>query len=575
MSVQSAVRVDGRSLTLQDIWDVAVSSANVAVDPTVKDRLDTSADFVRKEVEAAIRRAQEDREAPQGSGAESIDAALDRKRLAIYGVTTGFGALKGNFLQDEESARQLQENIILSHSAGVGEPFDEEVTRAVMLVRANTLASGYCGVRFCLLEQLVRMLNAGVLPVIPEQGSVGASGDLAPLAHLGLGLIGKGPVRFQGQVYSNIAALKSAHGAEASVESLDERFQLSFKEGLALVNGLALTTAIAALNIRRASQLLLWADVIGSMTAEAIKFAPRAFDPLVFDRIYGHQGAKVSAAIVRRMTVGSGLMNQSPDVHDPYSVRCLPQVHGAARDVLRFVASTVSNHLHTVDDDPVFFSSEQVRDCPPEGDGWMERLHFEHGHFHGAPLGYGMDFVAISMTDLSSISERRTAMLVDANHNRGGGQVPGFLTVSSAGATSGLMIAQCTAAALVSENKTLSHPASVDSIPTSASSEDHVSMATIAARKARKIIANTESVLAVELLSAAIALAFRTGDLRAPGDYRLYTMGAGTREVYDTLRSAFDGFRCFDGRDTTLYDKIAIVRQLMGSAPPTKAILGT
>ncbi len=539
------VTLDGTSLTIEDVVHVARDGAPVEIDPKIKPRLAE----VRKYVDQRVQ--------------ESTASHAGTKENAIYGVTTGFGALKGVLLDSTKDARQIQENIVVSHSAGVGAPLDDEIVRGVMLIRASTLAAGYSGVRYELIDRLVGMLNSGILPVIPEQGSVGASGDLAPLAHLALGLIGLGPVRFEGGVIPALSRFKSK---EKRLQPFLNKFRLSYKEGLALINGLAVTAAIGALNVQKARELLAWADAIGSMTAEAVLGAPRAFDEIVF-KVYGHAGAKISAVNVRRMTAGSELLNGSPDVHDPYSVRCIPQVHGAVRDTLCYAATSVQNHLRSVDDDPIFFTIEEAAASTPPVDGWTERLHYEHGHFHGAPLGYAMDYLSIAMTDLGSISERRIAMLVDKNHNRG---LPGFLTYSRSGTTSGVMLAQYVAASIVSENKVLSHPASVDNVPTSADTEDHVSMSTAAARKARSILTNIESVLSIELLCAALALAYRIGDLPSGEDVPARLMGEGTRELYKLMKSRFANFREFKERDCVLHDQIEKARQVIRSGPHFK-----
>lgn len=561
IETRDSVRIEGPGLAIADVVSVARLCTPVELDPSIRPRLEEIRSYIERKVEASTAAEAKRRE----SGAAREDPRT-LKEDAIYGVTTGFGALKGTFLANKEDAALLQENIVISHSAGVGQPLDDATVRAIMLIRASTLAAGYSGVRWELIDRLVRMLNRGVLPVIPEQGSVGASGDLAPLAHLALGVVGLGPVHYEGREYPRLGALP-LDGA------ISPEFKLSYKEGLALINGLAVTAALAALNVARARELLEWANIIGSMTAEAVLAAPRAFDEIVF-KIYRHEGAKAVAERVRGMTAGSELINSSADVHDPYSIRCIPQVHGAVADTLQFAESSVARHLRSVDDDPVFFTEAEIEEFPAPADGWRKRLHYEHGHFHGAPLGYAMDFLGIVMSDLASISERRIAMLVDKNHNRGTrfeaqeAEVPAFLTYSPNHTTSGVMLAQYVAASLVSENKVLSHPASVDTIPTSADSEDHVSMSTTAARKARSIIANVESVLAIELLCAGLALAYRVGDLRTQAEMgRPPRLGDGTRKVYDLLKSRLDDFSGFRQRDCILYDQVEKVKQLLRSEP--------
>jgi histidine ammonia-lyase len=571
------VNIDGKSLTLEDVVAVARSNTRVEIRIETKHRLmDTSRDL-KDTVEGTLAwvrlRTKKDKEA-KGFGREM-------KRRMIYGTTTGFGELKTKYIKEPKKAKDLQRNIVLSHASGVGPELDRDTIRAIMLLRANTLASGYSGVRPIVVEQLAAFLNADVYPSIPEQGSVGASGDLAPLAHLALGLIGEGRVNYrktnkkstQVLPFDNLAKLKDEHPGVG----VRRRIQLSYKEGLALVNGLTVMTGIAALAFADARNLLEWADVIGAATLEGILGSSRAFDKLVFT-VYEHEGASTSAGNVRGMIAGSALINQSTDVHDPYSVRCIPQVHGAVRDALGYVGTTLRHQLNSVDDDPIIFSAIEMisRDNEPM-DGWLERKHFEQGNFHGEPVAFAMDLLAIAAAELGSISERRIQMLLDKHHNR---DLPACLVDNPAGVNSGYMIAQYTAAALVSENKGLCHPASVDSIPTSANTEDHVSMGTIAARKARRVIENVRNILAIELLCSTEALSYRLKDQKVTTDPKAKEKravvtgecGIRTRLLYDSVRKGNTRIELLKGRDVILHKLIDRARNEFLTKSPSEFI---
>jgi histidine ammonia-lyase len=504
---------------------------------------------------------------------------IELKKVMIYGVTTGFGAFKQDYFKSEEDALKLQKNLVLSHVCGVGPYFDDETVRAVMLLRAHNLAAGYSGVRPELADRLVEFLNCGLIPLIPEQGSVGASGDLAPLAHLALALIGEevsaasGKMKtlsYNGKEYSSLKEVKRKNPKHAGLRKLSDKYDLYFKEGLALLNGTEVMTAAAVLAYQDAWHLLDWADAVGAMTLESILGSSRAFDKVVFS-VYRHKGASQSAENVRRLITGSRLVNKSERVHDPYSVRCIPQVHGTVRDALNYIGRILQEHFNSIQDDPILFSEIEVKKTPPS-DGWGERLHFEHGHFHGEPVAVAMDLLAIVMSELGAISERRIQMLLDPHHNQG---LPAALVDNPDGLNSGYMLAQYTAAALASENKTLSHPASVDSIPTSANTEDHVSMGTIAARKARKVVDNVENILAIEALCATEALSFRMGWQRItetnPITIKKEMMtgdpGTGTGKVYDLLRGK-KGIPLLGGEDRVLYPFIQQARDVLKKSSP-------
>ena len=398
----------------------------------------------------------------------------------MYGVTTGFGNF-ADVVIPHDKLRELQLNLVRSHSAGVGEPLGEAETRALMVLRANTLAKGFRGVRPETLELLVAMMNARVHPVIPSQGSVGASGDLAPLAHLALALVGEGFCLGQ---HAPVSRGRSQAAGLAPVV-------LEAKEGLALINGTALITAIGGLAVAEAERLVRTADVVGALSLDALKGTDVAFDP----RIHAARpqpGQQVSASNLRRLLAGSPIRESHRDcgkVQDAYSLRCMPQVHGACRDALGFATRAFEVELNAATDNPMVFAET------------AELL--SGGNFHGQPVAMAADVMAIAAAEIGAISERRIERLM----NPALSDLPAFL-VGDGGLNSGLMIAHVTAAALASESKALAHPASVDSIPTSANKEDHVSMGVTAAWKAARIVTNTRRVLAIEVLAACQALEF-------------------------------------------------------------------
>lgn len=398
---------------------------------------------------------------------------------AVYGVNTGFGKFAGVRIEPEQ-VRELQRNLLLSHAIGVGEPFATEVVRGMLLLRAQSLALGYSGVRPVIVEYLLEFLNKGVHPVVPSQGSVGASGDLAPLAHMSLPLIGEGEVEYGGRVRPAAEVLASLHLLPLVLEA---------KEGLALINGTQAMTSTLALLVWDGALLLKATDLAAAMSVEAIKGSHRPFMEGVV-RLRPHPGAVAVSANLRRLLQDSDIQRSHIDcdkVQDAYSLRAVPQVHGASRDALAHVLDVVKRELGSVTDNPLVFADEDEV--------------ISAGNFHGQPLALAADYAAIALAELANISERRTEQML----NPALSGLPAFLA-DQGGLHSGLMIGQYTAAALVSENKVLAHPASVDSIPTSANQEDHVSMGTHACRKARQIFENTLWVLAIELVSAAQAL---------------------------------------------------------------------
>ncbi|MCA9522767.1 MAG: histidine ammonia-lyase [Myxococcales bacterium] len=448
----------GEPLELADVLAVARDNARVALSREVIERVKAC-------------RAQ-------------IDAIVRDPDKMVYGVNTGFGALAEVQISPDQM-RQLQRNLILSHSCGVGEAFDRPMTRAVMLLRAQVLALGHSGVRPELIELLVEMLNRGVHPRIPRRGSVGASGDLAPLAHLALVLIGRGEAELGGFVMAGEEALEKAGLRPLELEA---------KEGLSLINGTQVMAALAATLWDRARRLCTVADLAGAMSLDALMGTPRAFIPEL-QQLRPHPGQRVSAANLTRLLSGSAIVDSHVGcrkVQDPYSLRCMPQVHGATRDVVDYVGRVVAIEVNSATDNPLVLADGSV---------------VSGGNFHGQPLAFALDFLAIAVAELANIAERRIEQLVNPHLNSG---LPAFLT-PEVGLNSGYMIAQVAAASLVAENKVLAHPASVDSIPSSANREDHVSMGVTAGLKAQQIVDNTRTVLATELLCAAQGL-----DLRRP-----------------------------------------------------------
>lgn len=426
--------------------------------------------------------------------ATSAQPAIERSRRfveeliargdVVYGINTGFGALSEMIVPPGE-LRQLQINLVRSHACGVGDPLDQRAVRAMLLHRANVLAKGFSGCRPVVIETLLAMLNAGVHPVIPSRGSVGASGDLAPLAHLALVTIGEGEAFFQGECLL---------GGEALHRAGLTPLQLEAKEGLALLNGTQAMTAVGGLALFNAVQLAQAADVIGALTLEALRGTPVAFDEKIH-AVRPHTGQAASAARLRALLAQSPIREShrnkdiDPRVQDAYALRCMPQVHGAVRDALAHAQGIVEIEINSATDNPLIFAEQG------------EVL--SGGNFHGEPVALAYDYAAIAIADLATISERRVERLVNPQLSG----LPAFLSPHP-GTNSGLMIAQVTAAALIAENNVLAHPASVFTLPTSANKEDHVSMGMTAALKLAQIVRNVETVLAIELLCAAQGLEF-------------------------------------------------------------------
>jgi histidine ammonia-lyase len=479
--------LDGGSLTIEQLVAIARHGAEVACDPSTDDRVEKAEALIARVVDN-YRRAWEAGET----------AATE------YGVTTGFGEFKDKPIAPGD-LEQLQRNLLLSHSVGVGEHFAAEIVRGALATRLNAFLKGHSGVRRKLVKIVEAMLNRGVIPIVPIHGSVGASGDLCPLSHLFGVLLG------EGRFYTTTdGTIRDAHDLPTLLGFTPEELLPTFKEGLALVNGANFSATLLALAVHDTEQLASVADTNAALALEALGGCTRALDSKVHEA-RGQRGQIESAAAIRSVLDGSRLVERSGAVQDVYSVRCAPQVHGATRDAIRYTREVATRELNAATDNPLFFPGAgdpediQFRANWPEGYSGDQRLAYSAGNFHGQPLALAADFLGIAAAELANIAERRTQTLLDANQNRG---LPPNLTTRP-GVNSGLMIAQYTAASLVSENKVLAHPASVDSIQTGANAEDHVSMSTHAARKLRSIVSNVEAVLAIERLVVAQAIEWR------------------------------------------------------------------
>src|SRR5437762_5296854 len=456
MAQATAIRLTGDDLRIDDVWAVAVEAADAALSDEARTKMRAARDLVER--------------------------AAHGTREHTYGINTGFGRFVAVAIPEEQTG-ELQLRLLRSHACGVGEPYPAEIVRAAMLLRANALAKGNSGARIETVELLLALLDRGVLPVVPSRGSVGASGDLAPLAHLALPLVGEGEAWLDGERLAGTDAL-----ARVGLKPV----QLEAKEGLSLINGTQFMAAFGALGLVRARRLAWAADLACAQSLEALQGSSTSFLPQVH-ALRPLRGQRDSAANVLRLLERSAINEAHrwcDKVQDAYSLRCAPQVHGASRDLLDYVDATVAAELNAATDNPLVFVDER-------------RL-ISNGNFHGQPLAFALDALAMAVSELANISERRVERL--GNPSLSGG-LPAFLT-GNGGLNSGFMIPQYVAASLVSENKVLSHPASVDSIPTSAGQEDHVSMGNASGLKAWQVLANAERVLAIELLAGAQAIEF-------------------------------------------------------------------
>ena len=456
MAQATAIRLTGDDLRIEDVWAVAFDGASAAL-----------SDDARRKMRAAR---------------DLVERAAHGSREHTYGINTGFGRFVSQSIPEEQT-EELQLRLLRSHACGVGEPYPSEIVRAAMLLRANALAKGNSGARIDTVELLLECLARGVLPSVPSRGSVGASGDLAPLAHLALPLVGEGEAWYDDELLTGADALAAA-GLEPT--------RLAAKEGLSLINGTQFMAAYGALGVVRARRLTRTADLACAMSIEALQGSRTSFLPQIH-RLRPLRGQSDSAANILRLLDVSAINEAHrwcDKVQDAYSLRCAPQVHGAARDLLDYVEGTVAVELNAATDNPLVLVEDE--------------LLVSNGNFHGQPLAFALDALAMACSELANISERRLERLVNPNLSDG---LPAFLTVDG-GLNSGFMIPQYVAASLVSENKVLCHPASVDSIPTSAGQEDHVSMGNASGLKTWQVLGNAESALAIELLAGAQAVEF-------------------------------------------------------------------
>ena len=468
------IYLDGNTLTIEDVVNVARNNFPVKLS---------------KEAVTLIKKSR-----------ASVEKSISLNK-PMYGLNTGFGKFE-NVAIDEDKMNELQLRLILADCVGVGDPFATEVVRAIMLLRVNALCKGYSGIRLSTVETLLAMINKGVHPVIPEKGSVGSSGDLCPLAHMVMPLIGDGEAEFGGKVMSGAAAMKKAN---------IKPVQLTSKEGLALINGTCAMMGVAAIAVYDAINIVKTADIVSALTCEALTGISDPYDARIH-KARPHKGQIDVAANMRKLIKGSHLTTRQAEkrVQDAYTLRCIPQIHGASRLALDYVAGVISTEINSATDNPlIFFENGDV---------------ISGGNFHGQPVAIAMDTLGIAMSEMANVSERRIERLVNPALSNG---LPAFL-VANGGLNCGFMVPQYCAAALVSENKILAHPASVDSIPTSANQEDHVSFGTIAARKARQIIDHAFHVLSIELICAAQGV-----DLRDKGSQLLSPIG---KTTYKSLR---------------------------------------
>ncbi|MBU2492504.1 MAG: histidine ammonia-lyase [Bacteroidetes bacterium] len=509
------LKIDGKSLTLEQIDFFFNDKPVVSLTSDAKKKINKARALVDKWVE---------------------------NDKVIYGVTTGFGEF-ANVKISHEKLEKLQENLIVSHSTGVGENLPPLIVKIMMLLRVNALARGHSGIRLSTLELLIDMINNNIIPVIPSQGSVGSSGDLAPLSHLVLAMIGKGYIQLVKNINDDNARNTRIISASAGLKKYKLKpVKLAAKEGLALINGTQMMTAFAANICINAKKLVKLADTSAALSHEALRATDKAYDKRLHElRPFKGQlnSAENMLKLIKDSEIRKSHLENDPRVQDSYSTRCIPQIHGASRDAVDYVCSRVEIELNSVNDNPLIF--------PEQGD------HLEGGNFHGQPMALAMDFMAIALSELANVAERRIERLVNGSLS----MLPRFLTANG-GLNSGLMIAQYTAASLVSENKVLSHPASVDSIPTSANQEDHNSMGSISARKCFQVLKNVQTVIAIELMSAAQGIEF----------LKPLKCGKGTGIAYSTIRKIVPPLK----NDRIIYKDIQKVLTLVKSGELLKEV---
>lgn len=501
---RQTLQLDGNSLSLEQIEDFVYHNTKIEIAASAREKVQSARDLVEEWV---------------------------AKDEPVYGVTTGFGEF-ANVKISHEDIRTLQKNLIMSHAVGCGESLPPFIVKIMMLLRINALLKGYSGIQFSTLELMAKLLNEDVIPLVPSQGSVGSSGDLVQLAHLVLALIGKGKVQYVKNIWD--ASLNKTVSSTAALKKLGlKKIELEAKEGLALINGTQMMTSFAAFIAVRANKLKKVADIAASLSHEALRATDKAFHPKLHElRPYKGQRdtAKNVLAMIKASKIRRSHIEDDPRIQDAYSIRCVPQVHGASRDAIDYITSRVAIEINSANDNPLIF--------PELG------MHIEGGNFHGQPMALAMDFMAIALSEYANVSERRTERMVNGALSG----LPRFLAFEG-GLNSGLMIAQYTAASLVSENKVLSHPASVDSIPTSANQEDHNSMGSIAAQKCYRILGNLEHVLAVELMTAAQAVEF----------LKPLKCGKGTLAAYEKIRTVIEPLL----KDRPLHEDLSKVTALV------------
>jgi histidine ammonia-lyase len=498
--------IDGSSLTLDVIESFLKTNPKITLSSASKKQVKRSRELVEKWVDSG---------------------------KVIYGVTTGFGEF-ANVLISRENLEELQENLILSHAVGCGDNLPPHIVKIMMLLRLNALAKGYSGIKPETLELIIEMLYNNIIPVVPSQGSVGSSGDLVQLAHLVLPMIGRSSVQIPENILNDDASRSVEIEAIDALKKIGAKpLRLQAKEGLALINGTQMMTAFASFIGIRAKKLIKMADIAASLSHEALRATDKAFNAKLHElRPFPGQltTAKNILALIQGSEIRESHRENDPRVQDAYSIRCVPQIHGASRDAIDYVVSRIEIEINSVNDNPIIF---------PDSDE-----HIEGGNFHGQSMALAMDFMGIALAELCNVSERRTERMVNGALSG----LPRFLALNG-GLNSGLMIAQYTAASLVSENKVLAHPASVDSIPTSANQEDHNSMGSIAARKCYKIMQNLEYVLGIELMTAAQALEF----------LKPLKCGKGTAIVYNKIRESIPPLI----QDRILYDDVKKMKYLV------------
>jgi histidine ammonia-lyase len=482
----NTIKLNGSELTITDVINIAYHDYKVEIDEAAKDGIIKSRDIV--------------------------DNIVNNNKIA-YGINTGFGKFS-NVTISKDECKDLQRKLILSHACSTGNNFPKEIVRSIMLLRANALSKGYSGIRLCVIETLLDMLNKGVHPIIREKGSLGASGDLSPLAHMVLPMLGEGEAEFNDEILPGKIAMERA--GIAIVE-------LTSKEGLALINGTQVMTGAGVVALYNSINLLKLSDIAAALSLEALRGIRTAFDPRV-QNVRPHAGQAVTAENILSLIDGSTFVTDQGEIRtqDAYTLRCVPQVHGASKDAVNYVKRTVDIEMNSATDNPLIFDNGDV---------------ISGGNFHGQPIALSFDFLGIAVAEIANISERRLERLINSNLN----DLPAFLA-KNGGLNSGFMITQYAAAALVSENKVLAHPACVDSIPSSANQEDHVSMGSISVNKSLEIVNNVRRVLATEIMTACQAIDFREG----------LKLGVGTAEAYRLVREHV----AFIEEDTIMYKEI-------------------